>query len=319
MIVMVVVEVDVLDAVKKIKYIIYYMEIFRIHEKFCQRFKTKKNPTYKKIILKNKQKFIGKLTVQYLAMRYFIDHLCFANDYIDFVIFDDFPYLKSVDDESTLFLLKLNKIYEMKKNNMFFIPITSEKYKNDKACVIFNENANLENLILYAFLMSIIKYKNNYKNIYITDKDKYIMDSIMFAHEYLFEKQENRWKIFNGYLRNNIIDSVIKDAGKNLTRDNYEKSMDNYFNKLKKNDPKYLPTMEKEFDLLFNAFLDKIKSIQKTAEYKKFHAECMKTVAPYVFPMKKYFGKDRNIQYECFNQLVEEFEKDYLGASALPP
>ena len=37
----------------------------------------------------------------------------------------------------------------------------------------------------------------------------------------------------------------------------------------------------------------------------------MKTVAPYVFPIKKYFGKDRNIQYECFNQLVEEFEKEW--------
>ena len=77
----------------------------------------------------------------------------------------------------------------------------------------------------------------------------------------------------------------------------------------------YLPTIEKEFDLLFNAFLEKIKSMQKTAEYKKFHADCMKTVAPYVFPMKKYFGNDRNIQYECFNQLIQEFENDYLESS----
>ena len=110
-----------------------------------------------------------------------------------------------------------------------------------------------------------------------------------------------------------FIKLIIKDAGKNLTRDNLEKCIDNYFNKLKKNDPKYLPTIEKEFDLLFNAFLDKIKSIQKTAEYKKFHADCMKTVVPYVFPMKKYFGKDRNIQYNCFNKLIEEFINDYLG------
>ena len=158
------------------------MELFSISKESCQRFKKKKNPTYKKIILKNKQKFIGKLTVQYLAMRYFIDHLCFANGYIDFVIFDDFPYLKSVDDESTLFLLKLNKIYELKKNNTFFIPITSEKYKNDKVCFIFNQNANLVSLILYAFLVSINKYKNSYKNIYITDKDIIILNSIMLTN-----------------------------------------------------------------------------------------------------------------------------------------
>jgi hypothetical protein len=56
------------------------------------------------------------------------------------------------------------------------------------------------------------------------------------------------------------------------------------------------------------------------AEYKKFHAECMKSVAPYVFPMKKYFGKDRNIQYDCFNRLVEEFEKEYVGGERqFPP
>jgi hypothetical protein len=288
------------------------MEIFRIQEKYCKIFKNKKNPTYKKIILKNKQKFIGKLTIKYLAMRYFIDHICFANDYTDFIIFNDFPYLKSVDDESTLFLLKLNKIYELKKNNMFFIPITSEKYKNDKVCFIFSQNAVLDNLILYSFLVSIIQYKNTYKNIYITDKDKNIMNSIMFSHEYEFKKEENRWKIFNGFLRENLYQVVIKDAGKNLTRDNLEKCMETYFNKLKKNDPKYLPTIEKEFDLLFNAFLDKIKNMQKTAEYKKFHVDCMNTIAPYVFPMKQYFGKDRNIQYEYFNQLVEEFEKKWV-------
>jgi len=289
------------------------MNLFNISDKYCQPFAQKKNPTYKKIILKNKQKFIGKITFQYLKINYFIAQLCFINDYINFVIFEDFPYLKSVDDESTLFLLKLNKIFELKKNNMFFIPITSEKYKNDKVCFIFNKNADLDKLILYTFLVSIIQYKNSYKNIYITDKDINILNSIMFSHEYEFEKEENRWKIFNGFLRENLYESVIKDAGKNLTRDNFEKSMETYFNKLKKNDPKYLSTIEKEFDLLFNAFLDKLHNMQKTAEYKKFHADCMNTVAPYVFPIKKYFGKDRNIQYECFNKLVQEFEKEYIG------
>ena len=289
------------------------MDLFSVSQKYCERFKQKKNPTYKKIILKNKQTFIGTLTVQYLKINYFIAQLCFVNNYTDFIIFEDFPYLKPVDDESTLFLLKLNKIYELNKNDMFFIPITSEKYKNDKVCFIFNQNADLDKLILYAFLVSINKYKNSYKNIYITDKDITILNTIMFANEYQFEKLENRWKIFNGFLRENLYESVIKNAGKNLTRDNFEKSMETYFNKLKKNDPKYLQTMEKEFDLLFNAFLDKLHNIQKTAEYKKFHADCMKTVVPYVFPMKKYFGKDRNIQYNCFNKLIEEFINDYLG------
>lgn len=287
------------------------MELYTVSDKYCNRFKEKKNPTYKKIILKNKQKFIGKLTFQFLKINYFIAQLCFANDYIDFLLFEDFPYLKSVDDESTLYLLKLNKIYELKKNNMFFIPITSEKYKNDKVCFIFNKNADLDKLILYTFLVSIIQYKNSYKNIYITEKDIIILNSIMLANEYKFEKEENRWKIFNGFLRETLYYSVIKDAGKNVTKDNFEKYLETYFNKLKKNDPKYLPTMEKDFDLLFNSFLNKIKNMQKTAEYKKFHADCMKTVAPYVFPIKKYFGNDRNIQYECFNHLIQDFEKEW--------
>ena len=41
----------------------------------------------------------------------------------------------------------------------------------------------------------------------------------------------------------------------------------------------------------------------------------MKTVAPYVFPIKKYFWNDRNIQYECFNHLIQDFEKEYLDYS----
>jgi hypothetical protein len=283
------------------------MDLFYINQNDCKRYRETKNPTYKKIILKKKHKFIGKLSVKFLEMMYFSDHLCFVNNYTDFIIFDDFPYLKTVDDKSTLFLLKINKIYQLKKNKMFFIPINSDKYKNDKVCFIYNKNADLDKLILYSFLYSIIRYKNTYKNIYITDKDIIILNSIMFAYDYNFEKEENRWKIFNGFLRENITGPAIQNAGKNLTRDNLEKSIETYFNKLKKNDPKYLPTMEKEFDLLFNSFIDKLHNIQKTAEFKKFHSDCMKTIAPYVFPIKQYFGKDKNIQYECFNHLVQEF------------
>jgi len=311
---------DVVTAKKiKISYV-SIMDIFSISETACERYKEKENPTYKNIIFnKRLQTISSKLTIQYLGMKFFINQLCFVNNYFDFIIFDDFPYLKPIDDESKLFLLKLNKIYELKKNNMFFIPITSKKFKNDKVCFIFNQNANLDKLILYAFLKSIIQYKNTYKNFYITDKDNSILNSIMFSHEYEFEKQENRWKIFNGFLRINLYESFIKDSVKNLTRDNIEKSMESYFNKLKKNDPKYLPTIKKEFDLEFNSFLDKLHNIQKMAEYNKFHTNCIKTVAPYVFPMKKYFGKDKNIQYKCFNHLIQEFEKDYLRGSALPP
>lgn len=286
------------------------MELFSISQDFCDHFKEKKNPTYKKIILKNTQKFIGKLTIQFLHMRYFINQLCFANDYIDFIIFDDFPYLKTVDDESTLFLLKLNKIYELKKCKMFFIPINSEKYKKNEVCFIYNNKTDLDKLILYAFLISINKYKNEYKNIYITEQEANIINSILIAHEYQFEKPENEWKIFDGYLRENITGPAIQDAGKNLTRDNVEKCIETYFKKLKKKDPKYLPTMEKEFHILFNSFKDKLNIIQKTVEYMKFHAYCMKTIAPYVFPMKKYFGKSRNIQYECFNHLIQTFAKE---------
>jgi hypothetical protein len=287
------------------------MELFSVSKTACEIYSEKKNPTYKNIILNKKQQFIGKLTIKYLGMRFFSNQMCFVNNYTDFIIFDDFPYLKSVDDESRLFLLKLNKLYELKKYKMFFIPITSKKFKNDKVCFIFNENADLDKLILLAFLISINKYKNTYKNIYVIEEYINILNSIILSNEYQFQNKENKWKIFNGYLRNNIYESVIKNSGKVLTRKNLEKTIENYFNKLKKNDPKYLPTIEKEFDLVFNSFLDKIKSIQKTTEYKKFHADCIKSVAPYVFPMKKYFGKDRNIQYECFNKLVQDFEKEW--------
>ena len=72
------------QAKEKFKYIhIIYMDLFTVPDKYCQRFKEKNNPTYKKIILKNKQKLIGKLTFQYLKINYFIAQLCFINDYIN--------------------------------------------------------------------------------------------------------------------------------------------------------------------------------------------------------------------------------------------
>ena len=108
------------------------MELFRVDQKYCERFKGKKNPTYKKIILKNKQKFIGKLTFQFLKINYFIAQLCFVNDYTDFVLFEEFPYLKSVDDESTLYLLKLNKIYELKKIICFLFQLHLKNIKMTK-------------------------------------------------------------------------------------------------------------------------------------------------------------------------------------------
>ena len=287
-----------------------------IDRSYCIRYKERNNPSWKRIFFEKKYKFISDLTIEFSSLRYFVEKICFANGYTDYLDYFNFPNIEVVDDNSKLFLLKLYKIYELKKYKMFFMPLTSEKYKNTKSCFIYTKKTNLDNLILYAFLRSI-SLQNFYKNFYLTKEDMMIINSILISYEYQFEKEENRWIIFNGFLRENMITGVdfYKKIGTKLTRENFENLMEKEFKEMKKKDPKFMSNMHKQFDLLFSSFLEKIHRFQKTPEYRKFYSYCIKTIKPFKFPLKQYFGKTKQIQYKCFHNLLEEFTKQYKNKS----
>jgi len=289
------------------------MDITKIEKKYCIRYKEKDNPSWKQLKLDKKFKFISELTIQFSSLRYFIEKICFANGGRDFLSYFNYPNIEVVDDESKLFLLKLYKIYELKKYKMFFIPVNSEKYKDLKYAYLFNKNTDLESLILYAFLQSIY-LQNIYKNLFLTKEDMIMINSILISYEYKFEEEKNKWIIFNGFLRENMLLNQFfqqtQIQGK-ITRENYEKHLELSFNKMKKEDKNFLSNMRKQFDLQFNSFLQKIHKFQKTNEYKKFHNHCIKTIQPFKFPLKQYFGKNAQIQYKCFLNLLQEFEQNY--------
>ena len=289
------------------------MGLIKINKNDCIRYKEKNNPSWRKIEKIDCLKGISDLTIKFSSIRYFIERICFANGDRDYLDYFNFPNIEVVDDTSKLFLLKLYKIYELKKYKMFFIPVNSEKYKDLKYAYVFNKNTDLESLILYAFLQSIL-LQNIYKNLLLTKEDIIIIDSILVSYEYQFQQEKNKWIIFNGFLRKNMETNQFfqqtQIQGK-ITRENYEKHLEQSFNKMKKEDKNFLPNMHKQFDLQFNAFLQKIHKFQKTNEYKKFHNHCFKTIQPFKFPLKQYFGKNAQIQYKCFLNLLQEFEQNY--------
>lgn len=287
----------------------------KLDKKICIRYKEKNNPSWRTIGKLGCLKDISDLTMQFSTIRYFVERLCFANGYRDYLDYFNFPNLEVADDNSKLFLLKLYKIYELKKYKMFFIPVSSEKYKNLKYAYIYSSNADLNSLITYAFLQSII-LQNNYKNLHLTKEDMIIIDSILISYEYKFEEEDNRWIIFNGFLRKSIETAdFYKKLKQNITRETYEKALEDEFKQLKKNNRNFVSNMQKQFDLQFSSFIQKIHKFQQTQEYKKFHSYCIKTIKPFKFPLKQYFGKTKQIQYKCFHNLLEEFTKQYKNKS----
>ena len=97
-----------------------------------------------------------------------------------------------------------------------------------------------------------------------------------------------------------LVDS-IKDSVKEITKLNTESGkINNSFNELDSIASRVLRSKKD----IKNASSEELKNIQKTTEYKKFHADCMKTVAPYVFPIKKYFGKDKISNTRMINPIA---------------
>lgn len=280
----------------------------KIDKSICVRYKEKNNPSWKTIKKIGCLKGVSDLTLQFSTIRYFIERICLANGYRDFLDYFNFPNIETADDNSKLFLLKLYKIYELKKYKMFFIPINSEKYKNLKYSYIFSKNANINRLITYAFLQSIT-LQNNYKNFYLTKEDMIIINSILVSYEYQFEEEKNKWIIFNGFLRKNM--EPIIQSQKILKRKTIEENIEKMFKKMKKEDKNFLPNMQKQFDLQFSAFINKLHEFQNTREYKNFHSYCIKSIKTFKFPLKQYFGKSQQIQYKCFHNLLQQFVQEY--------
>lgn len=267
--------------------------------KNCSLFKSKDSPvlqTYKKPLL---LKGISDLTQKFSTMRYFINRICFLNGKNDYLIYLNYPNIDAVDDYSKLLLFKIYKLYEIKKYKYFKIP-------NLDHIIIYNKNADLNQLIKFAFIISISN-RCIYKNLNLTKDDMIIAGNIYLANEYKYEK--NIGAVFNAFLRENILtNDFYSKLRENITREELESKLQLYFNNIKKNDKHFIKNNKIIFKKQFDDFCNKINKYTTTPEYKKFYNECKKSKL-FKYDMKKYFGKEHTIQYQCFSNLIKEFLK----------
>ena len=53
--------------------------------------------------------------------------------------------------------------------------------------------------------------------------------------------------------------------------------------------------------------MEKIDNFMKSPEYKSYRRKI--DIKPFKFPLKKFFGSEKQLQYKMFTDLIEEFKK----------
>jgi len=275
-------------------------------ENFCKRFRKKDNPELYQVKLPKYLSNLSKLSLDFAKIPYFQVRLCLLHGKANHLYYFNFPNIEVVDDNSLLFLLKVYKLYELIHLKMIKLPD-----KND--VIIFNDKVDFDVLSKNALIQSIHNGRI-FQSLTLTKEDMIVILSIKFALVLDFENPDNYADIFNGYLRADMqsIDFLKKmdkeSKTKSITSKTFENYVGIYFNELKKNNPNFLKNSKKQFHLLFNDLIEKLKIFYKTDEFKKYQKKLI--VQPFSFPMKEYFGKLKPIQYQCFKKLVDEFEAE---------
>ena len=161
----------------------------------------------------------------------------------------------------------------------------------------------------------------NNENINITTEERNIILSI---HNYEnIDYDKNKDKLFYYYLRLIIIRSEnFNIKGKKyldehkLKKDflnvkkyftNVEKFLKKYWDELLKENPHYVADMKKQFDINYKSLMEKIDHFMKSPEYKSYRRKIH--IKPFKFPLKKFFGSEKPLQYKMFSDLIDEFKK----------
>jgi hypothetical protein len=114
------------------------------------------------------------------------------------------------------------------------------------------------------------------------------------------------------YLDQNKIKKDFLNVKKYFT--NAEKFLKKYWEELLKENPHYEADMKKQFDINYKSLMEKIDNFIKSPEYKSYKRKIH--IKPFKFPLKKFFGSEKPLQYKMFADLIEEFKKseDYKSA-----
>ncbi len=249
---------------------------------------------------------VSKYSIKFASPEFFLNNLFMLNDDDKKILSCyNFPNLNIIDDHGLLFMFKIYSLFEKKKYNIVEIP-----YFN-KLSYIFDNYVSREEINNYIVLQSC-RINNQYIN--ITTEEKNIIQSIQNYENIDYDK--NKDKLFYYYLRWIIISSQdynIKQSKyldkykieKNFT--NVEKFLKKYWNELLKENPHYEADMKKQFDINYKSLMEKIDHFMKSPEYKSYRRKIH--IKPFKFPLKKFFGSEKPLQYKMFSDLIDEFKK----------
>jgi len=255
---------------------------------------------------------ISKYSIKFATPDFFIENLQLLNNNRDILYIYNFPNLNIIDDYGLLFMFKIYSLFEKKKYYIVEIP-----YFN-KISYIFNNNISNQEIYRHIVIQSC---SLNNENINITTEERNIILSI---HNYEnIDYDKNKDKLFYYYLRLIIIRSEdFNIKGKKyldehkLKKDflnvkkyftNVEKFLKKYWDELLKENPHYVADMKKQFDINYKSLMEKIDHFMKSPEYKSYRRKIH--IKPFKFPLKKFFGSEKPLQYKMFSDLIDEFKK----------
>lgn len=248
---------------------------------------------------------ISKYSIKFASNGFFIKHLELFNNFRKLIYFFNFPNLNIIDDYGKLFMFKIYSLFEKNKYNIVEIPYLK------KMSYIFNNDVSREEINRHIVIQSC-RINNQYIN--ITTEEQNIIETIQLYENIDYDK--NKDKLFYYYLRLIIISSQdynIKES-KYLDKHKIEKDFSNvekflkkYWDELLKENPHYEADMKKQFDINYKSLMEKIDHFMKTPEYKSYKRKIH--IKPFKFPLKKFFGSEKPLQYKMFANLIDEFKK----------
>ena len=255
---------------------------------------------------------ISKYSIKFANPKFFIDNLQLLNNHRNVLFCYNFPNLNIIDDYGLLFMFKIYSLFEKKKYYIVEIP-----YFN-KMTYIFNNDISNQEIYRHIVIQSC---RSNNQYINITTEERNIIDSILLYENIDYDK--NKDKLFYYYLRTIIKisqDYNVKES-KYLAKyklkidflnvkkyyTNLEKFLKKYWDELLKENPHYLADMKKQFDINYKSLMEKIDNFMKSPEYKSYRRKIH--IKPFKFPLKKFFGSEKQLQYKMFSDLIEEFKK----------
>ena len=250
-------------------------------------------------------KHISKYSIKFATPDFFIENLKLLNNHRNVLYIYNFPNLNIIDDYGLLFMFKIYSLFDKKKYNIVEIPYIK------KISYIFNNNVSQEEIYRHIVIQSC-RINNQYIN--ITTDEYNIIQSILFYENIDYDK--NRDKLIYYYLRwiiissqdYNIKESKYLDKHK-IEKDfmNVEKFLKKYWEELLKENPHYESDMKKQFEINYNSLMEKIDNFMKTSEYRTYRRKIH--IKPFKFPLKKFFGSEKQLQYKMFADLIDEFKK----------